>query len=506
MDKYFYRRQFILARHPIAELAGWDLRQFGAYCLHAHPDLPVTVASDSGKTLTLLGYLFDTENPAFNNQEIVQRILVHTKDFTSLIQALKPYPGRYAMFYQDQRELRLLHDALALREVYYAKEAHDVVCGSQPNLLARFARPTIARSTDPGLLDFVDHQMPRVRNGRLWTGDGTPFEGIKHLLPNHFLDLNEMRSVRYWPSEPLQPLELNQVVSKSALFLSGAMKAAAHRYPLMLAVTAGEDSRSLLAASKDVSDQIYYFINKHRGLTDRSSDIRVPKEIFRRLGVPFHVHEVPGDVPEDYRKIFLQNTFYARELLLPVIYNIYQRQHEHRLNILGVGEVGRTKFFDEPKNLTPYYLAYMLRYRNSPYAERECASWLAEAAPAARRCGLNIMTLFWWENLIGNWGAVGNSESDIAIEEFDPFASHHLYELFLSVDAKYRTFKHNILFRELIRFMWPELLDVPFNPPDSRKDWLVLVLNKLGLEYPLRKLKARFSERRYTSFREKGGR
>jgi hypothetical protein len=174
-----------------------------------------------------------------------------------------------------------------------------------------------------------------------------------------------------------------------------------------------------------------------------------------------------------------------------VIYNVYQKQHSHRVNILGVGEVGRTKFFDDPRKLSPYYLAYMLRYRKSSYAVRECKSWLAEASPTARSCGLNIMTLFWWEILIGNWGAVGNSESDIAIEEFDPFDSHLLYEMFLSVDAKYRTFKNNILFRELIRFMWPELLELPFNPPDSKKDRVIIVLNKLGVENALRMMKAR---------------
>lgn len=491
MDRNCYRRQFLLARHPVAELEGWDLRNVGKYCLHTHPDLPITEASDSSRKLILLGYLFDTEKYESSNQDILRRILAGTSDFFSLLRELKCYTGRFAIIYRDQSGLRLLHDALALREVYFAEYGNEVVCGSQPNLLERFANPRIHKSAAPDLLDFVLNQMPRVRNGRLWAGDGTPYEGIKHLLPNHYLDLVGMKSYRYWPSEPLKRIELSDAVSRCAAFLSGALKAAAHRYPLMLAVTAGEDSRSLLAASKDISSQIYYFINKHDGLRDQSSDIRVPKEIFRRIGIPFNIHQFSKDVPDEYKRTFLQNTIYSREQLLPVIYNVYQKQHSHRVNILGVGEVGRTKFFDEPRKLSPYYLAYMLRYRKSPYAVRECKSWLAEASPAARSCGLNIMTLFWWEILIGNWGAVGNSESDIAIEEFDPFDSHLLYEMFLSVDAKYRTFKNNILFRELIKFMWPELLELPFNPPDSKKDRVITVLNKFGVENALRMMKAR---------------
>ena len=479
-DRNYYRRQFLLARHRVAELEGWDLRNIGPYWLHTHPDLPITETEDSSRSLTLLGYLFDTEKYELSNLDILQQLLARTNDFISLLAELKRYPGRFAIFYRDQSCMRLLHDALALREVYYAEDGNSVVCGSQPNLLERFADPPIHRSDGSGALDFIENQMPRVRNGRLWPGEGTPFEGIKHLLPNHYLDLIGMKSHRYWPREPINRLELSDAVSRSAAFLSGALKAAAHRYPLMLAVTAGEDSRSLLAASKDISKQIYYFINKHDGLNDRSSDIKIPKEMFQRIGIPFNIHRFSKDVPDDYRRTFLQNTLYAREQLLPVIYNVYQKHHSHRVNILGVGEVGRTKFFDEPKWLSPYYLAYMLRYRKSPYAVKECGSWLAEAGPSARNCGLNIMTLFWWEVLIGNWGAVGNSESDIAIEEFDPFDSHLLYETFLAVDPEYRTFKNNILFRELIRSMWPELLEFPFNPPDSKKDYAYLYAQQTG--------------------------
>ncbi|MFX0198501.1 MAG: hypothetical protein ACFFCW_20470 [Candidatus Hodarchaeota archaeon] len=488
-DRLIYRRQFLLARQTVPELNGWQRLQVGQYYLHVHPDLMISVAHDSNKTLTLLGYLFDPESYQSSNQEILQRVLAATKDFSSLILALKPYPGRYVVFYQDHGSLYLVHDALALREVYYCQRENLVLCGSQPNLLVRFSQPKIQESSDPELLDFVRNHLPQIRNGRLWVGDGTPYEAVKHLLPNHYLDLTRMESHRYWPNTQLSRIELDEAVYKCAAFLQGAMKAAAHRHPLMMAVTAGEDSRALLAASKEISSSVYFFINKHDKLNDRSSDIRIPKEIFRRIGIPFNVHQYPKDIPEGFKRIFLENTFYAKDMLLPEIYHVYYNQHSNKLNILGVGEVGRTKFFDEPKKLNPYYLAYMLRHRRSPYAVRECESWLESAKSVACRYKLNIMTLFWWEALIGNWGSVGNSESDIAIEEFDPYASHFLYEMFLSVDPKYRTFRDNILFEELIRFMWPQLLDVPVNPPDSIRGWLTLAIHKLGIENLLRKLK-----------------
>jgi hypothetical protein len=494
MDRLLYRRQFLLTRNPIEKLDDWNRLQVGQYCLHVHPDLQLTVVKDSTKTLTLLGYLFDPDRYQSSNQEILQNILDVTEDFGSFILALKAYVGRYAVFYQDRVSLTLVQDALALREVYYCLRENEIVCGSQPNLLVNFSQPKIKESSDPEVLDFVQNHLPHIRRGRLWVGDGTPFDEIKHLLPNHYLDLQRMESLRYWPNSQLQKIELDEAVPKCASFLQGALKAAALRYPLMLAVTSGEDSRSLLAASKEISDSVYFFINKHNNLTEQNPDIKVPKELFGRIGIPFNVHNYSREVPEEFKQIFLKNTFYAEERLLPVIYNVYHKQHNEKLNVLGVGEVGRTKFFDAPKNMSPYYLAYMLRYRKSAYAVSQCALWLNETKSIARQFQLNIMTLFWWEVLIGNWGAVGNSESDIAIEEFDPFASHYLYEIFLSVDAKYRTFKNNILFRELIKFMWPQLLDMPFNPPSGIKDRFFMTLNQLGSEKMFRMLKARLYE------------
>jgi hypothetical protein len=82
---------------------------------------------------------------------------------------------------------------------------------------------------------------------------------------------------------------------------------------------------------------------------------------------------------------------------------------------------------------------------------------------------------------LGTWGVVGNSESDIAIEEFDPYDSHYIYEIMLSIDRKHTKGTPPDFFKALYQEMWPELLEFPFNPPetitDRVKNWLI----KMGL-------------------------
>ena len=125
---------------------------------------------------------------------------------------------------------------------------------------------------------------------------------------------------------------------------------------------------------------------------------------------------------------------------------------------------------------------------------------LDELLPVAEQSGINPLTLLFWEQKLGNWGAIVNSESDIAIEELDPYVSHLLYELFLSVDEKYARYDEKpccVLFRKMIEQMWPELMKWPINPPYGAKDRLSSFLADGGVMAPLRALKYQWSDLRY---------
>jgi hypothetical protein len=98
------------------------------------------------------------------------------------------------------------------------------------------------------------------------------------------------------------------------------------------------------------------------------------------------------------------------------------------------------------------------------------------------------MVLLLWEQLLGNWGAVGNSESDIAIEEFDPFNSHYVYETLLGVRGMPVGQGRNDLFVEMIRQMWPELLALPINPPVGLAGHIKRALKKSPFYEPLKSL------------------
>jgi hypothetical protein len=126
------------------------------------------------------------------------------------------------------------------------------------------------------------------------------------------------------------------------------------------------------------------------------------------------------------------------------------------------------------------------------YATTQCERWLQEAKEIAETYNLDIMKLFSWESMLPNWGAVGNAESDIAIEEFDPYSSYYIMEIMLSVDQN-----QGDIFEGMFREMWPELLEFPLNPPDTMSDWIKQWLSRVGLFQPLKRAIYRFDRWKY---------
>jgi hypothetical protein len=492
-----YRRQFLIANKVLAELQNWQHKLVGDVHLFVHPDLEITAKEGPSTLILLLGYIFDPAHPAKTNKDIVSDLISKVNRFEDLIAAVKPYAGRYALLYRDDSIFAILHDPLGLREIYYCTQPNKVICGSQPNLIDAFSEPKLRVTQNRSILHFYEQDLKLGRSGRLWVGDETYYHSVKHLMPNHYLDIGSLVAKRYWPNRRLERIDLATAVKQSCDYLKGTLKAVTSRYDVMMAVTSGIDSRSLLAASREVRDRIYYFINKEPSLNDKSADICIPRNMFNKLNIPFHVHNVDGPVDEEFRKVFLNNTFMSTDFILPTIYNVYFKNHANKVNLLGVGEIGRDFYGQAPRNLTGYYLARNLKYKHSRYATAQCKKWLQEARETAETYNVDIMKLFLWEGLLGNWGVVGNSESDIAIEEFDPYDSHDIYEIMLSIDRKHTKGSPPDFFKAMYKEMWPELLEFPFNPPETNWDRVKSWLIQMGLFQRLKRVLYSFDHWRF---------
>jgi asparagine synthetase B (glutamine-hydrolysing) len=259
-EKLLFRRQFFLGPLFLEKLKSWKrIRMRDNLFLTVHPDLNACQVVYGSKSLTLLGYVLDPDEPAASDLDII-RSLTHEflgRDrFENFCRRTGRLGGRWILIADDGGVVRLFNDATGLRQVFYTENRFCKVlwCASQPGILAE----TLGLEMDKEALEFVNSAEYKRNKEYWWPGDYSPYREIKHLLPNHYLDLQTGSSHRFWPDKPLDAISVPEGVRASSQLLRGLMKSASNRFNLALALTAGIDSRLLLASMKEVTDKVFF--------------------------------------------------------------------------------------------------------------------------------------------------------------------------------------------------------------------------------------------------------
>ncbi|MBB3071652.1 hypothetical protein FHS14_004661 [Paenibacillus baekrokdamisoli] len=461
-----YRRQFIMGPRSVA-LSGWKTLDIdGKHYLTIHPDLQFEQTTiNNGIQLTLLGYIIDPYHPNETNMMILNRLQDNLSSFEELTKRSEPYGGRWIIIHRDNCGVRLFHDPCGLRQIHYMDTEEGLWCASQAIRLAEILN--IKEDNDASMQQFM-HSPQFESEERAWAGEGSPYKGINHLIPNHYLDLNRVTVHRYWPYENLKPLAIKEAVVEAAALLRGSVESIAQRYKVMIPVTAGWESRSLLAASKNIKNKVYYYIGKHEHLSDESQDVRVPAKLLKRLGLEYHVDECKEEMDESFKNIYNRNVTMARHLPKSLIIYRHYKHTQDRINICGIcSEIAKKCVYTHhyARHITPELLAKVFKYKNMEYPTAIYARWLEQTEDIAKRSKINIFDLFYWEMRMGNWGAMYAAEQDIAVEEFCPFNNRKLLTILLSVPEKYRIPPNFTLYREIVKSLWEQTLIEPVNPP-----------------------------------------
>lgn len=463
----FGRRQYILGSSGITDLKNWNiLRIHNELYLTSHPDLNVEYINDNSHLFVLLGIILDPFHPELSNREILLN-LSKSLSFDELIENTYDLGGRWIIIYHTKNQTFVFHDASGNRQIFYTNVNDKTWCASQPHLLAKLFQINITE--DDEVLNFMRSDL-YTKSEHAWIGDGTFFDEIYHLLPNHFLDLNHCETKRYWPQEDfkIHNIPVEQAVELSTRILQGSIKSMSLRSHIILAVTAGFDSRILLAASRIIKDKVYYFIQEFAS-NKGSNDIKIPKRLLKKLKLEFHIEKCEKKIEdEDFEQLFYKNVAINQSDSKKVLhYNFYEKFQGNVYINGNVSGIAKNFYGIEKNNLTAERLAQYFRRKDDKYTIRKINAWLQDAKKTSENANLNLLNLFYWEQRMGNWGAMFSADLDIAIEVLYPFNCRTLLITLLSVDNKYRLYD-NILYKELIKNMWKEALSEPINPVDFK--------------------------------------
>lgn len=478
--------------------------------LYTHPDLQATVCERGGAHLILLGYALDPDAPDDADADIAARLAQVADTPEALFEQTVRLGGRWVIMAVGPRRQVLFHDPGGLRSVVYMRDAAGLVwCASQPELLRR-ARP-LAGDADAQHA-FLESPYMAHEPEAWWPGDRTPYAGVRHLLPNHALDLHRGATWRYWPRVPRPSLSFEDGAAAGADLLRRLFDAAARRQPLAVAMTAGLDSRLLLAAARSLVPTARFFTHDYYTIDARHPDARIPQRLADTFGLRYQWIDAESPraffASEDprigtFREAYSASVTTATTARAPAAYALSEALPPESLHVKGnMSEITRRYYarFVNPDvvPLDGSALATLTGMGDNAFAARHFQAWRDAAAGPLREAGYDLLDVFFWEQRIGRWEAQDQAEMDFALDAFTPFNCRALLETLLAVAPQHRGQPSEALHLALIERLWPEVMTVPVNPPTLRKRVARLVrpvLRHAGVRRWARWLRLRLAQR-----------
>lgn len=470
--KLLYHNQFILGPFFHEEFSSWKRVEINnSLKITSHPDLNIYQAIDKNKSITLLGFILDPNNPQATDFDIINELIHKLSSCDNFVEHTYRFGGRWILIVNDGKAIRLFHDACGLRQAFYTDTVYtkDLWCASQPRIIAEILRLQF----DPDAVDFINSYEFRNDQNFKFPCYSSPYKEIKHLLPNHYLDLLTGQPKRYWPNKELDELPLNEAIEKISVNLKSLMKSASNRFDLALGLTSGWDSRLLLAASKEISDKISYVTVRKVNMPDDHADVRIPSILLSNLKLKHDVVKSSYIISDEFIQAFKKNTSLAHDVYAPDAYAILKYNGQKKVAVTGgVSEAGRRSVRDmynklKKEKITARDLSKIESMGNSQFAINNFEKWLWGLGDIHN---VDTLTLFDWEQEHGTWHAMSQLEFNIGWKDiFTPFNCRELLIRMLSVKEKYRKAPKHVLCKNLILMLWPEVLSVPINPHKKKR-------------------------------------
>ncbi|MGH7184350.1 MAG: hypothetical protein ACREJN_20580 [Nitrospiraceae bacterium] len=481
LENLQFRRQFFLGPEFVKGFPAWTRKSVATtYCLTVHPDLEICQATDGNKSITLLGYILDPNNPLAGNSDVLDALIRKLDRCHDFWKYTSEFGGRWVLVVNDGQDTILFTDAAGLRSVYYSQSAllKKTFCASQPGLIAK----TLSLSMDEEALGYITSR--ELDDGEVYwlPGDASMYGGIKALLPNHYLNLRSGQSHRFWPDADLKGISRQEAVAESSRLLSGLMMSARQRFGLALSLTAGWDSRVMLALSRDMARDLYCFTLAYPH-TEQTRDVTIPAALLKKLGLKHFLLKYPQHVDTEFKTIYQANIDAANNSYCADAQAMYDHYPQSLVCITGdVAEIVKCYYRLEEQrrnDVSAHDLAGLCGIGTHPFLIKAFDRWLS----AVDSRNVHLLDLFCWEQIAGRKQALIRAQFDIAHESFAPFSCRNLLLTILSVDEDYRRPPEQRILKELIERFWFEVLCVPINPPEKirAKNLVIGTLKKLHL-------------------------
>lgn len=467
-EHLLYRNQFILGPRFAEEFPSWKRKSLGGHLyLTVHPALNVEHIAQGNRSVTLLGYILDPCNSHHGDADILRSLLAEPCNQNIIIERTFRLGGRWVLLVRDRDSTWLMHDATGLRQVCFTdyQQSEELWCASQPGLLSLLLNYSVGKEA----ADYLKSNKVREDSEYMWPGASTAYKEVARLLPNHCLDLASGVVKRYWPTKPLDNLPLGHAIKRISDTLRGLMVSVNNRYELVLGLTAGLDSRLVLAASKDICKEMRFITVKQKWMSDDYADLTVPAALLARLGLRHEIIDGSVEPDKEFLKIFKSNVSFAHEHVYASDACAIRKYNDNRLvAVTGSASEIAKRYLRLPAAemncVTAKHIAKLEGMGSHSFAVNAFDRWLNGISDLYN---VNLLDLLTWEIGTGSWLSTTQLEFDIAWQDiFTPYNCRQLLSDMMSVQESYRTAPTHKLYMKLIDSLWADSLSVPINPHD----------------------------------------
>ena len=295
----------------------------------------------------------------------------------------------------------------------------------------------------------------------------TAHHGISRLLPNHYLDLETGTAMRHWPRADIpRATDPERACARILSSTRNTLAALAKSAPLSVALTAGNETRMLLAASRGmVGDFSFVTVSADGAELDqvRAEELAKKFDLPHRL-IPLRFADPEGQQDWQARAAFSIGGPHIRTH--PTIRQL--RDRPYFIGGLG-GEIGRAFFWrnTDTDNTLIDAEGIWARMGLPPHPRGVAAveRWLKNLRNYAGELPtLLILDLAYLEIRMGCWGfALSYTNSDPT--DIHPLIGRDNFAAMLSLPPEWRRMQNgtNLMIQSVIRQGWPELLDLPIS-------------------------------------------
>ena len=449
-------KQFIVCRQEAHIPAGWTVSEFGGYLIGRSPEIGlVRLLADTGELRGVaLGW------PIYNGRLLITAggpkdadLSVSVEDF------LHDGAGRYLVLHEDAAGVHAVPDAGGFLGSVYCPEL---------DMLA--ATTALIPETEGNRAPSVLYDLLRIgeRTGYYPFGY-TNRQNIFRLTPNTSLRMGafEVSRFDYMPPDRYASGVPSDLIPQIVAGVKANVEAVAQSGPAALHLTAGYDSRMMLAAARDCLDRIEiqtidfdYYIAK--------LDVHVARKICRRFGLNHKVYPFV-ETPADEIEAWVRRTGNCVRDQVTDLSRTADTMDLGGFSIMGTtGEVGRGRahyWRREELHAPPPDARGVLQRLGFPADEhllRAAEGWLDSINATSA-------TMVWdkayIEQRVGCWTGATVYGHMIKYPSLSPFNARSLFDKMLRLPVDYRfeeQFTH-----DFVTSLWPELLEFEINRPSG---------------------------------------